>query len=230
MNALPWPARVCLGAGSLGLLLCLLNQGSAAELSPALERASVLASLLAVGLLLVAVLWTRAAPVAPERAKLSGPEGLELRAGLPKELELELGWGSRMLLTATPAASVLVFWRGTILLRRGVLADASFQPGAICERAAQNGKAISLVDLRLYPGREEFRGLPEGTPAVLVQPIGTDGWLLLGGWSPRCFSRSDERWVEGWAQKLRTSLEPAFSADPREAGPAAGSEPAPPAS
>lgn len=230
MPALPGPARVCLGAGALGLLLCLVNQGSAAELTPPLERASVLASLLSVGLMLVAVLWTRATPLAPERAELSGPEGIELSSGLPEELELELGWGSLMLLTATPAASMLLFWRGAVLLRRGLLAEASFQPGAICERARRSGKAISLVDLRLYPGRDEFRGLPQGTPAVLVQPIGEEGWLVLGGWSPRCFSRSDELWVDGWARKLRTSLEPVCAADPTEEEHAAGNEPVRPES
>ena len=43
--------------------------------------------------------------------------------------------------------------------------------------------------------------------ATWAQPIGTDGVLLLAGWSPRCFSRSDEAWLAGWGQKLRTALE-----------------------
>jgi hypothetical protein len=64
------------------------------------------------------------------------------------------------------------------------------------------------VNLQLYPGRDEFRGLPDGGPAVIVQPLGTDGVLLLAGWSPRCFSRSDEAWLEGWSRKLRTALDP----------------------
>ena len=64
-----------------------------------------------------------------------------------------------------------------------------------------------MVNLALYPGRDEFAALPAGLPALVVQPIGSDGLLLLGGWSPRCFSRSDELWLEGWARKLRTSLE-----------------------
>ncbi len=227
---MPAPARFCLVAGLLGLLLCLFNQGSAAELTPALERAAVLASLMAVGLMLVAVLWTRATPAAPTRAELAGDQGLELQAGLPGELARELAWGSHMLLSATPAATVLLHWSGRCLLRRGVLGAAPFQPGSVCERARSSGRAISLVNLRLYPAREEFSSLPEGTPAVLVQPIGADGWLVLGGWSPRCFSRSDEVWVEGWALKLRTSLEAWSGADPMGEAPAAGTAPDPPAS
>ena len=200
-------ARLCLAAGVLGLLLCVLNQLTAPELSPALERAGVLSSLLAVGLMLVAILWTRAVPVAPERVALEGEHGVRLADGLPQPLAQELGWGSQMLLTATPAASLLLYWRGRTVLRRGVLADAAFIPGAICARAWSTGKAIGLVNLKLYPGRQEFVGLPEGIPALIVQPIGTEGLILLAGWSPRCFSRSDEAWLEGWSLKLRTALE-----------------------
>ena len=204
---LPLPARVCLALGVLGLLLCVGNQLSAPELSPALERAGVLASFLSVGLMLVSILWTRAVPVAPERVALEGEQGLELAPVLSEPLRQELGWGSQMLLTATPAGSVLLLWRGRVLLRRGVLADVAFQPGPISERAWSSQKAINLVNLALYPGRQEFKGLPENTPAVIVQPIGEAGLLLVAGWSPRCFTRSDETWIEGWSQKLRTLLE-----------------------
>ena len=208
-------ARLCLSAGVLGLLLCVLNQWSAPELTPALERAAVLASLLSVGLMLVAILWTRAMPVAPERVALAGEQGLRMELDLPEELVQELAWGSQMLLTATPAAAVLLHWRGRTLLRRGVLGAEAFAPGAICARAWSTGRAIGLVDLKLYPGRDEFRGLPAGVPSVIVQPIAEEGVLLVGGWSPRCFSRSDEAWLEGWSRKLRTSLEalPAAAAD-----------------
>lgn len=200
-------ARLCLAAGVLGLALCVANQLTAAELTPALERAAVLSSLLAVGLMLVSILWTRAVPLAPERVDLPGEQGLQLVDDLPEALRQELGWGSQMLLTATPAATVLLHWRGRTLLARGVLSPDRFQPGAICERAWHTQKAIGLVNLKLYPGRDEFAGLPEGIPAVIVQPIGEAGVLLLGGWSPRCFSRSDEAWLEGWSRKLRTPLE-----------------------
>ena len=201
------PALACLGVGLLALLLSLINQFSAAELTPPLVRASVLASLLAVGFLLVATLWTRAVPRAPERVDLEGPQGLELDDSLPEALRLELAWGSQLLLTATPGATVLLHWQQRTLLRRGLLGSGSVLVGPIGQRALATGKAISLVNLALYPGRDEFAALPAGLPALVVQPIGSDGLLLLGGWSPRCFSRSDELWLEGWARKLRTSLE-----------------------
>ncbi|MFU8885222.1 MAG: cofactor assembly of complex C subunit B [Cyanobacteriota bacterium] len=204
--ALPFPAKVSLGTGSAGLLLVVINQLSAPLIEPALIRAGVLAALLAVGLMLVAILWTRAVPEAAARVALPGREGLLLADHLPEPLARELGWGSQMLLTASPAAVVLVLWRQRVLLRRGLLADTPFSPGPICARALERGQAISLVNLALYPGRAEFDALLPELPAVLVQPLANQGLLLVGGWSPRCFSRSDLIWVEGWGQRLTAEM------------------------
>lgn len=203
---LPLPARFCLGAGMLGLLLAVLNQILGHDDLQQLLRANGLASLLAIGLMLVGVLWTRAIPGTPERAVIDNPQGLVLADGLAAALATELGWGSQMLLTATPAASVLVHWQGRTLLRRGLLAEPAFEPGPTCVRARERGKAIHLVDLKLYPGREEWSALPAAIPSVLVQPLADQGWLLVGGWSPRCFSRSDETWIAGWAARLTERL------------------------
>jgi hypothetical protein len=206
--AMPAAARVVLACGLTGLGLVVLNQMTAPSLDPSLERASVLGSILSVLLLLVALLWQRVEPLAPTRVPLEGREGLQLAPDLDAALAKELGWGSTMLLTATPAAVVLLHWRGRILLERGLLGSGVFHPGEICRRCMASGKAISLVDLKLYPGRDEFAALPSGLPAVLVQPLGEEGVLVLGGWSPRCFSRSDLVWVEGWARRLTGELAP----------------------
>ena len=207
------PARICLCSGGLALALVVLNQTTAASIDPALERAAVLASMLAVGLMLVGVVWTRAVPEAAARVELQGSQGLELAAGLPAELAEELGWGSQMLLTASAAAVVAVFWQGRCLLRRGLLAETAFVPGATCELAQSRGRVVSLVDLRLYPGRSEFERLSPGLPAVVVQPFGSQGLVVLGGWSPRCFSRSDLSWLEGWACRLTGRMEGVWPID-----------------
>jgi hypothetical protein len=204
--AMPTAARVVLASGLAGLVLLVLNQMTAPLLDPSLERASVLGSILAVLLLLVALLWQRVEPLAAERVALQGTEGLRLTDGIPAPLAEELGWGTTMLLTATPAAVVLLHWQGRTLLQRGLLGNDAFLPGAICRRSIERQRAISLVDLKLYPGRDEFDTLLPGLPAVVVQPLGTQGVLVLGGWSPRCFSQSDLVWIEGWARKLTGEL------------------------
>ena len=206
----PLPARVVLAVGIVGLLVAVTNQLSAHQLDPSLERASVLASLLSVGFMVVSALWQRVVPEAAARADLVGEEGCDLVDGLPDDLVRELGWGSSMLLTATPAATLLLHDGQRTVLRRGLLGPPGFTPGTICRQAIRRQRPISLVDLRPYPGRDEFEGLLPGLPAVVVQPVGEAGVLLLGGWAARCFSDSDLRWIAGWARRLKTQWAPAW--------------------
>lgn len=214
-----------MGGGLLALALTVANQVTATSLDPALdpalERASVLASLLAVALLLIGSLWTRIVPRQPEPVALRGEQGFELVADLPAALGQELAWGSAMLLTASPAAVVCLLWQDRVLLRRGLLGGEGFQAGPICRRSLEQGRAISLVDLRLYPGRDEFERLLPDLPAVVVQPLAAEGVLLVGGCTARCFDRSDLAWIEGWGRKITAGLAawPVSGDDPREASP-----------
>ncbi len=204
---MPAPARVVLICALLLLGLTVTNAGLAVTVTPDLQRAEVLAGMASVGLMLVAVLWTRANPKSAEKVSLKGEQGLVLFEQLNDVQKQELAWGSHMLLTATPAASVLVLWRQQVVLRRGLISQDPFQPGAITKRAMDREQTISLVNTTLFPGRAEFDGMLQSLPAILVCPMGPQGVVIVGGWSPRCFSRSDERWLEGWAQRLRTTLE-----------------------
>ena len=216
---MPFGARVSLAAGVLILVLAAGNAFTASAIDPSLQRAEVLAGMAAVGLMLVAVLWTRAQPVAPTAVALPGSQDLQIDSMLSAAARTELAWGSHLLLTATSAATILVAWDGRVVMRRGLVLKASdgvaeqgsgmelFHPGAICERARQQGQLISLVKTALYPGRLEFDCVLPDLPALMVYPLGQRGWVVLGGWSERCFSRSDERWFSGWCERLKTTLE-----------------------
>lgn len=208
---MPRPARSVLAVGVIFLLLGLLNAGLATTITPELQRAEVLNGLAAVGLMLVAALWTRADPKTAERVALPGEQGLVFADGLTEPQRQELAWGSRMLLTATPASTLLVHWNGSVILRRGLLGSGDFQPGTISRRAMERQSVISLVNTTLFPGRTEFDPILEQLPAVIVCPLGGNGVVVLGGWSVRCFSQSDERWLQGWAERLKRSLQESMS-------------------
>ena len=204
---MPTPARVVLFSGLLVLVLAVTNASTADRITPDLQRAEVLAGLAAVGLMLVAVLWTRANPRSADQVDLQGEQGLVMDQQTSADLREELGWGSHMLLTATPASTVLVYWRGQVILRRGLIRAVTFKPGDICNRVMERETTISLVNTELFPGRIEFDTVVENLPAVVISPLGKNGVVVVGGWSKRCFSQSDERWLEGWTQRLKTSLE-----------------------
>ena len=103
------PARVVLGCGVVGLLLVVINAllipGDLGNALPVFQRSSVLAGVMAVGLMLVAVLWSRANPTATDRVNLNGKQGFQLKPELSEALRLELAWASHQLLKATPASS-----------------------------------------------------------------------------------------------------------------------------
>ena len=97
---MPTPARVVLAWGLVLLLMTLTNARLAEVVSPELQRAEVLAGLAAVGLMLVAALWTRADPSQAPRRDLQGDQGLVMHSDVTGIVREELGWGSHMLLTA----------------------------------------------------------------------------------------------------------------------------------
>lgn len=74
------------------------------------------------------------------------------------------------------------------------------------KRVLEKQKPVYLVDLKIYPGRIEFNYLPENTQGVICQPIGKEGVLILGANAPRSYTKQDETWIAGIADKLDVTL------------------------
>jgi len=154
------------------------------------------------------LLWQRIQPVPPEAVILAGEEGLEFAEDLPESVVTELAWASHLLLTNTVTRSVVAYKQGQVLMRRGVLGpNAEVKPGPILQRVLDKGKAVYLVDLKVYPGRVEFDYLPPNTQGVICQPMGAQGALILAANAPRSYTKQDEAWVEGIADKIGNTLD-----------------------
>jgi hypothetical protein len=154
-------------------------------------------------LILTGLLWQRVQPVSPEAVVLEGEEGFELDQALPELAKTELAWASHLLLTNTVTRAIVAYKQGKVLMRRGVLGPTKeVTPGPILTRVLETGKAVYLVNLKIYPGRVEFTYLPENTQGVICQPMGTAGVLILGANAPRSYTKQDEAWIEGIADKL----------------------------
>lgn len=209
--AKPDPNRVLrllpLVAGGLGGTLLLINRILTPGLTESQARSDVMGVILSALLVLTGLLWQRVQPISPETVVLEGEEGFDLEATLPDEVKTELAWASHLLLTNTVTRSVVVYYQGRVLLRRGVLGPtATVDPGPILKRVLETGKAVYLVNLKIYPGRVEFTYLPPNTQGVICQPLGNQGVLILAANAPRSYTKQDEAWVEGIADKLSHSL------------------------
>ncbi|WP_008311363.1 cofactor assembly of complex C subunit B [Leptolyngbya sp. PCC 6406] len=200
--------RLPLVVGILGSSLLVLNRVLTPALTESQARSDVMGIVLSAVLVLTGLLWQRVQPRSPEAVTLVGETGFDLVPDLPEEVQTELAWVSHLLLTNTVTRSLLVYHCDRVLLRRGVLGPtATVTPGTILKRVLATGKAVYLVDLRLYPGRVEFTYLPENTQGVICQPLGSQGVLILGANAPRSYTQQDEAWIEGIADKVGETLD-----------------------
>ena len=200
--------RLPIVAGSLGGTLLLINRLTTPVLSDAQSRGDALGVMLSALLILTGLLWQRVQPKSPESVTLTGEEGFDLDQSLPEQVQIELAWASHLLLTNTATRSVVAYYDGKALLRRGILgAQAAVSPGTIVQRVLDRRKPVYLVNLNIYPGRIEFDYLPENTQGVICQPLGDHGVLILGANAPRSYTQQDENWIAGIANKVGDTLD-----------------------
>ncbi|HEY9640870.1 MAG TPA: cofactor assembly of complex C subunit B [Coleofasciculaceae cyanobacterium] len=197
------PIAVGIVAGSLLMVNRLLTP----TLTPWQARSDALGVIMSALLILTGLLWQRIQPKPPDAVVLTGEEGFELAPNLPDAVKVELAWASHLLLTNTVTRSLLIWYDGQVLLRRGILGkNSEVKLGAIAQRVLSTQKPVYLVKLDLYPGRVEFDYLPENTQGVICQPIGKRGILILAANAPRSYTQQDENWVAGLAEKLENTL------------------------
>lgn len=196
-------------AGGISGLLLLANRLLTTQLTDSQARSDALGVIEGAVLILVGLLWQQIQAKPPDTVTLIGETGLELGTELSPTAKLELAWASHLLLTNTVTRSLVVYYAGQTILRRGVLGkNSQVKPGAIVQRVLTQSKPVYLVNLNLYPGKVEFDYLPENTQGVICQPIGDQGVLILGANAPRSYTKQDEVWIEGIADKLAVTLKP----------------------
>jgi hypothetical protein len=204
--------RLPLVVGGLGAVLLLMNRLLTPELTNSQARGDVLGVILSAVLILTGLIWQQVQPRTPETVELIGEEGFFLAADLPEAAKIELAWASRLLLTNTVTRSLIVYYQSKVLLRRGILAAKSeVVPGIILKKVLETQKPIYLVALYVYPGKIEFDYLPENTQGVICQPIGKEGVLILAANAPRSYTKQDENWIAGIADKLAVTLVNSYS-------------------
>ena len=184
------------------LILSIINIATANEVVPSLVRGETISGIASVALITIGYLWTEINPKQANKVLLKGKEAFLLNDDLSENQRYELAWGSQQILTATAASTILIYWDNKVILRRGLISDKLFIPGEICNRAIEQQRIISLVNTELFPGRSEFDCVLDDLPAVIVYPLSNRGLTIVGGWSKRSFTKSDEKWITGWSDKL----------------------------
>ncbi len=188
--------------GTILFIFQIANFFSIKSITPELERAQVLAAIASLIIILIGFLFKQFEPLASEKAELKGENKFFFDTNIPNEVIDELAWGSEAILTSTAAASILIHNDGVNILRRGITSSNKFLPGETCIRSIKDMKLISLANTKFYPGREEFFNFCPGIPSILIVPINNKAFILIGGWSAKCFTKSDEKWIKNWSKKI----------------------------
>ena len=188
--------------GTILFIFQIANFFSIEIITPELERAQVLAAISSLIIILIGFLFKQFEPLAGEKADLKGENKFFFDKNIPDEVIDELAWGSEAILTSTAAAAILIHNDGVNILRRGITSSNEFSPGDTCLRSTKDMKLISLANTKFYPGRDEFSDFCPEIPSILVVPINAKAFILIGGWSAKCFTKSDEKWINNWSKKI----------------------------
>jgi len=188
--------------GVLLFILQIANFISIETITPELERAQVLAAIASLIIILIGFLFKQFEPLTGKKAALQGENKFLFDRNMPDEVIDELAWGSEAILTSTAAAAILIHNDGVNILRRGITSSNDFKPGETCLRSIKDMKLISLATTKFYPGRDEFFNFCAEIPSILVVPINSKAFILIGGWSAKCFTKSDEKWINNWSKKI----------------------------
>ena len=188
--------------GTILFIFQIANFFSIDTITPELERAQVLAAIASLIIVLIGFLFKQFEPLAGEKADLKGENKFLFDKNIPDEVIDELAWGSEAILTSTAAAAILIHNDGVNILRRGITSSNEFSPGETCLRSVKDMKLISLANTKFYPGKDEFSNFCVNIPSILVVPINRKAFILIGGWSAKCFTKSDEKWINNWAKKI----------------------------
>jgi len=188
--------------GAILFIFQIANFISIETITPELERAQVLAAIASLIIILVGFLFKQFEPLAGEKAALKGENKFIFDKNIPDNVIDELAWGSEAILTSTAAASILIHNDGVNILRRGIISNNEFIPGDTCLKSIKDMKLISLANTKFYPGRDEFYNFCPDIPSIIIVPINKKSFILIGGWSSKCFTKSDEKWINNWAKKI----------------------------
>ena len=188
--------------GTTLFIFQIANFFSIDTITPELERAQVLAAIASLIIILIGFLFKQFEPLAGEKVDLKGENKFLFDKTIPDQVIDELAWGSEAILTSTAAAAIIIHNDGVNILKRGIISSNEFKPGETCLRSIRDMKLISLANIKFYPGRDEFFNFCANIPSILVVPINNKSFILIGGWSAKCFTKSDEKWINNWSKKI----------------------------
>jgi hypothetical protein len=203
-----WIKNFPLIGGIIGGFLLMVNRLATPTVLDSQARSDALGVILCATLLLTSILLRQINPNPPESVELIGKEGIEFAPNLPETIQTEIAWASHLILSNTVTKSIVIYYQGKTLLRRGILGGQNnyLTEGSIVQRVMNSQKPVYLVDLKHYPGKIEFDYLPENIQGLICFPLNQQGVMIVATNIPRSYTKQDEVWIQGISEKIALTL------------------------
>ncbi|NCO74793.1 MAG: cofactor assembly of complex C subunit B [Cyanobacteria bacterium] len=194
-------------AGIMGGFLLMINRLTTPTVLDSQARSDALGVILCAMLLLLSILLRQIESIPPQSVTLEGEEVIEFASNLSENVKTELAWASHLILNNTVTKSIVVYYQGEILLRRGILSNIkTVNLGTILKRVITTHKSVYLVDLKHYPAKIEFDYLPSNIQGLMCLPLNDQGAVIVATNIPRSYTKKDEYWIQGIVEKIALTL------------------------
>lgn len=202
-----WIKNLPLIAGIMGGFLLMINRLTTPTVLDSQARSDALGVILCAMLLLLSILLRQIESIPPQSVTLEGEEVIEFASNLSENVKTELAWASHLILNNTVTKSIVVYYQGEILLRRGILSNIkTVNLGTILKRVITTQKPVYLVDLKHYPAKIEFDYLPSNIQGLMCLPLNDQGAVIVATNIPRSYTKKDEYWIQGIVEKIALTL------------------------
>ncbi|CAI8587761.1 unnamed protein product [Vicia faba] len=210
--------------GTTSLFAVLFNRAVSgiapvADAGSSQSRADLLTLGLAVTNILAGLVWLSIKPKSIAVVNPQGAECKKLCAALPDVALTELLWVWESLSDVTCCRSLVIVYESSCVLQFGFAAESlpgngevvsvdtdKLMQGSVYQGVVKSGTQSYLANLSLYPGKSELPFLPSNTQAVILQPLGDKGIVIIGGDTIRGFTTSDQAWITYIGEKLDSTL------------------------
>ncbi len=123
----------------------------------------------------------------------------------------EITWCFRSLKEASTCCTLVLFLRGRCIAHMGAAAlrcnGAQATAGTMCQSIVGEDKGNYIPNLAVYPGKIEFTYLPSTAQALVLQPLGEAGVMLVCSDTQKGFTKLDLSWIACLSEKLDVTLD-----------------------
>jgi hypothetical protein len=211
--------KIPLWFGTFGISSVLLNRllsgiAAVSDAGSSQSRADVLAIVLSAACILTGLQWSSIKARVYPKVDQGGVEMAyfdEERLG--KTATSEVQWCYRSLQDTSSVCGLVLFYRGKCVAQLGFASGDQTKTGGNAElgpmlaQVLEQDKGNYIPNLKVYPGKIEFTYLPNTVQAMIMQPLGEDGVMLVCGDTQRGFTKVDQSWISTIAEKLDVTLQ-----------------------